>query len=461
MVNLLPAVVIDNGTSTTRAGFALEDLPSLVFSLSYLIDENNKVRVGDSINERPDLEVMTLVDNGVVYNYDHVVSNWEHVYENLDAGNGVDSKDHPLMMTEQTWNTPKNKAAAAQIAFESLNVPLFSLLKNPLAQLYHTGRSSGLVIDVGAGVASVTPILDGVIQHKLCFHSKYAGDFASLHALRSIEAKLGYQPNQLDYARLLPEKYRNGVVSSSFKLYHVTHNLLQNFKETMLSVTEPPPGMAQPNTYYAQPHQLPSFFQLPDRSQINYSDKESLTLLEALFVPHLFKMPDIPIPDPAFDKAHTHGISNLVLFALKNLESTLVPSDGDPQNANTNARFNEILRQMFTNTLITGGCALIPGFSDRICGDISRTAPTVLPNYLVTSQYKIYISPLRNHPLGDIHDLFDKKFGSWLGAANLANMLNDAVEDENGSANIALDNWFITKADYEELGEDLVVEKFK
>ncbi|KAF3992296.1 hypothetical protein FT663_02353 [Candidozyma haemuli var. vulneris] len=461
MVNSLPAVVIDNGTSSTRAGFASEDLPSLVFNSGYSVDKNNKVLVGDNINSRPDLEVMTLVDNGIVYNYDHIVSNWEYAYENLDSGNGVDAKDHPLMMTEQTWNTPKNKAAAAQIAFESLQVPLFSLLKNPLAQLYHTGRSSGLVIDVGAGVASVTPILDGVIQQKSCFHSKYAGDFASLHALRSIEAKLGYQPNQLDYTRLLPAKYRSENVSQSFRSYHATHNLLQNFKETMLSVSEPPPGVTPPNAYYAQQHQSPSFFQLPDRTQINYSDRETSTLLEALFVPHVYKLPDVPIPDPAFDKANTHGISNLVLFALKNLESTMVPSGGDPQSSNSNARFNEVLRQLFTNTLITGGCALLPGFSDRICGDISRTAPSVMPNYMITSSYKIYISPLRNHPSGDIHDLYDKKFGSWLGAANLANMLNDAVEDENGSANIALDNWFISKADYEELGEDLIVEKFK
>lgn len=461
MVNLLPAVVIDNGTSSTRAGFALEDLPSLVFNSSYLVDENNKVLVGDKLNSRPDLEVMTLVDNGIVYNYDHVASNWEYVYENLDSGNGVDAKDHPLMMTEQTWNTPKNKAAAAQIAFEGLQVPLFSLLKSPLAQLYHTGRLSGLVIDIGAGVASVTPILDGVIQQKLCFHSKYAGDFASLHALRSIEAKLGYQPSQLDYSRLLPPQYTADNVSQSFKLYHATHNLLQNFKETMLSVSEPPPGITAPNSYYTQVHQLPPFFQLPDRTQINYSERETSTLLEALFVPHVYKLPDVPIPDPAFDKAHTHGISNLVLFALKNLESTMVPAGNDPATSNSNARFNEVLRTLFTNTLITGGGALLSGFSDRLCGDISRTAPTVLPNYMITSQYKIYISPLRNYPLGDIHDLYDKKFGSWLGAANLASMLNDAVEDENGSANIALDNWFISKADYEELGEDLILEKFK
>lgn len=465
MVSSLPAVVIDNGTSTTRAGFALEDLPLLVFNSAYLIDENGKVIVGDDeINQRPDLEVMTLLENGLVYNYENIVHNWEYVYSNLDGGNGVDAKEHPLALTEQTWNTLKNKIAAAQIAFESLEVPLFSLVKSPLAQLYHMGRSSGLVVDVGAGVASVTPILDGIIQQKSCFHSKYAGDFANLHILRSLEAKLGYQPTQLDYTRLLPARFNAGPISQSFQMYHVSHNLLHNFKQTMLSVSEPPPGMAPSHGYYQQQshHQQPGVYQMPDGTHLHYSDQETTSLLEPLCVPHVYKLPNVPVPDPAYDKAHTHGISNLVLFTLKNLESAFMSSStNDSHNTNANARFNEVLRQLLSNTLITGGGSLAPGFNDRFCGDIGRTAPLVLPNYMVTTSYKMYISPLRNHGLGDINDTFDKKFGSWLGAANLANMLNEVVEEDGGNVNIAMDNWFISKSDYEELGEDLIIEKFK
>lgn len=462
MATSLPAVVIDNGTATTRAGFALEDIPSVVFDSNYLVDENGNVLVGEhNINTRPDLEVRTLLDNGLIYNFDHIERNWEHVYKSLDSGNGADPKEHPLMMTEQTWNSAKNRASTAQIAFENLQVPLFSLVKSPLAQLYHMGRSTGLVVDVGAGVASVTPILDGVIQHKSSFHSKYAGDFANLHALRSLEAKLGYETTQLDYTRLLPKKFLSGTVSLSFKLYHVTHNLLHSFKQTMLYVSEPPIGIAPANQYYLQPqHQHPGSFQLPDGTNVPYSDLELLAVTEPLFVPHVYKLRGVNIPDPAFDKAGTHGISNLVLFAIKNLEMSFL-SNSDSQNANANARFNEILRQLFSNTLVTGGGSLISGFTDRLCGDLSRSAPLVLPNYLVTGSYKLYISPLRNHSSNDINDTFDKQFGSWLGAANLANMLNEVVEEEGANVNIALDNWFISKADYEELGEDLIVEKFK
>lgn len=463
MVNSLPAVVIDNGSDTTRAGFALEDLPSVVFNSNYQIDENGKTIVGDTeISKNPQLEVMTLLENGLIYNFDNIVHNWEYVYANLDGGNGVDPKEHPLMMTEETWNTLKNKAATAQLAFESLQVPLFSLVKTPLAQLYHMGLSSGLVVDVGSSTASVTPILDGIIQQKSCFHTKYAGDFANLHSLRSLEAKLGYQPAQLDYTRLLPPRYALASTSDSFRLYYVTHNLLYNFKQTMLSVSEPPPGIVQTHQYYQQYHSHPPYFQLPNGSQVSYTNQELVPLTEPLFLPHVYKLPGVPVPEPAFDKANTHGISNLVLFTIKSLESAFISNlSNDNQSSNANARFNEILRQLFTNTLITGGGSLFSGFSDRLCGDLQRTAPLVLPNYVITGSYKLYISPLKNHSAGDINDTFDKKFGSWLGASNLASMLNDTVEEDGASVNIALDNWFISKADYEELGEDLIIEKFK
>lgn len=461
MVSSFPPIVIDNGLSTTRAGFALEELPSLVFNTNYV--ENS--RFGDEeICQHPDAEVMTLMDDGIIYSPEHAQQNWAHVFRQLDSGNGIDLREHALMATEPVWNTSKTRAQLAQLAFEEFQVPLFSLVKTPLAQLYHMGRSSGLVVDVGSAVASVTPILDGIIQLKSSFHSKYAGDFLNLHCLNSIGAKLGSAPGtQLDYTRLLPSRYHSGVVSESFKQYHVTHHLLANFKQTMVSTTETPPGMPPSNAYYPLAHhQHPATYQLPDGTHIPYTDHELTALTEPLFVPHAYQLPGLTLPEPAFNKAGSHGISNLVLFAIKNLESAFLSlAANDSLGANAGARFNEILRQLFTNTLITGGTSLIPGFADRICGDLSRTAPQLLPGYMVTGSYKLYISPLRNHNTGTLNDIFDKKFGAWLGAANLASMLKESTEDDGGSVSIALDNWFVSKADYEELGEDLIAERFK
>ncbi|KAM9917477.1 hypothetical protein OXX80_013255, partial [Metschnikowia pulcherrima] len=194
------------------------------------------------------------------------------------------------MATEPVWNSAKARAAMAQAAFEEFQVPLFSLVKSPLAQLYHMGRSSGLVIDVGGAVASVTPVLDGIIQSKSSFHSKYAGDFLNLHCLRSLETKLGATHDTLDYARLIPARFQRGVMSDSFKRYHVTQHFLAGFKHAMVSTTESPPGLPPSNAYYPQaPHQHPAQYQLPGGGHVTYSDQELTALTEPLFVPHAYQ----------------------------------------------------------------------------------------------------------------------------------------------------------------------------
>ncbi|OBA22413.1 actin-domain-containing protein [Metschnikowia bicuspidata var. bicuspidata NRRL YB-4993] len=464
MVNALPPIVIDNGLSTTRAGFALEELPSLVFNTNYVVGSDGTPAFGDeAIVENAGADVMTIMDDGVVYNTDNARHNWDHVFRNLDGSNGANASEHALMATENVWTANKTRAQMAQIAFEDFQVPLFSLVKTPLAQLYQMGRSSGLVIDVGSAVASVTPILDGIIQQKSSFHSKYAGDFLSLHCLRSLEAKLSAPGTQLDYTKLMPSQFQTSALSESFKQYHVTQHLLGHFKHTMLSTAEAPPGMPASNSYYPlAPHQRPALFQLPDGTHVSYTDQELTNLTEPLFVPHAYPLAGLTLPEPAFNKAGSHGVSNLALFSIKNLEAAFLASMGsESQGANASARFNEILRQLFSSTLITGGTALVPGFADRVCGDLSRTAPQLLPGYIVTGSYKLYISPLRNHNTGSLNDIFDKKFGAWLGAANLASMLRENTETESSSMGIALDNWFVSKADYEEMGEDLIAEKFK
>ncbi|CAI5757552.1 unnamed protein product [Candida verbasci] len=414
-----PAVVIDNGSYTTKAGFATDDLPNLVFSSNYMIDKNGKVIIGDDeMLNNPNLEVMTLLDNGLVYNFDRIVDNWSYVYDNIDNNNGIDSKEYPLVITEQTWNTNKNKTKLCQIAFENFEVPIFSLIKNPLSQLYGCGKSTGLVIDIGASVTSVTPILDGIIQNKSSYHSKYAGDFLNLHILNYLQSKTD----------------NLGVSGSdSFKQWNLSHGLLSDYKNLSLS------------------YQVKNY-QLLNHSHINVSDQRNH--LEHLFDPISFKIPNISIPEPTLDKPESHGLTNLIYFSLTNLQQSLYATNSDSNGApsqNRFARFIELFKTLLNNVLITGGTSSAQGLPDHIINDLRALTQKFFPDYPFS--YAVHqIRPTNS----DNSDIWDRQFGSWLGACNLANMLND----ESGNK-IALDNWFISKADYEELGEDLVLEKFK
>lgn len=445
-----PAVVIDNGSYTTKAGFALEDLPSLVFSSNYAIDSDSSVKVGErQIDANPENEVMTFMDNGLIYNFDNIVHNWRYVYDNIDNNNPINPKEYPLMLTEQSWNTSKNKLATTQIAFEELEVPIFSLVKTPLAQLYHLGRATGIVVDVGSSVASVTPILDGIIQTKSSFHSKYAGDFANLHILNNLESKTHVDT-------LIPKKFLSTRMSQSFKNYQISYNLLQDFKSSMLNVCEVPAGQS---TYPLNPKN----YQLPTKAHVTIN-REQIDLLENLFQPNFSPLSNISVPEVNLNKPQTNGLSNLVLLALKNLESSFIPSSEamNPNNVNSRyTKFNEILRELLSNILITGGSSLTTGLSQRIINDIYRSAHQFFPNYIFTQPGRLVLGSLGNYQQNDISEVWDKKFGSWLGACNLASMLNDNDNQESNSINIALDNWFVTKSDYEELGEDYILEKFK
>lgn len=422
MVYSSPAIVIDNGSYTTKSGFALEDLPSLVFNSNYLFDSSapEKVIIGDDeICSKPENEIMTLLDNGVIYNFDKIVDNWNYIFENIDNNNSVDPKEFPLMMTEEPWNTSKNRLKTTQIVFENFEVPLFSLVKTPLAQLYHMGQSTGLVIDIGASTTSVTPILDGIIQNKSAFHSKYAGDFLNLQILSFFESKVGFD-------MLVPKKFQTS--SPSFKNYYVSHNVLQDYK------------ISRSKDYI-----LPSGVTVS--GELNY--------MASLFQPNLNKLPNITIPEPVYDKPQTHGLVNLIFSSLKSLETSLVPMIG--QGGNTHVRFNEILKNLLSNVLITGGTSLSQGLCERVINDLRALNAQYFPNYGFNPYY---IQQINTYQPGDVNEVWDKQFSSWLGACNLAGMLNDNSEDSNG-VNIALENWFITKSDYEELGEDLILEKFK
>lgn len=444
------AIVIDHGSYSTKAGFSLEYLPSMVIDSNYLVDEDGKVSVGrEEVEKHPENEIMTLMDDGNIYNFDNLDHVWKHVYDNVDNGQAVSSKEHPLVVTEQTWNSASNKAKLAQKAFETFEVPLFSLVKKPQAQLYAMGRSSGLVVDVGAAVASVTPILDGTVQTNASFHSKYAGDFVNLQILKFLESCV-----TLD--NLVPKKFRSCKMSPSFMNYQISYNVLDDFKASMLQISEVPVS----ETSSAVPL---NSYQLPNKLHVPIK-QEQTTLAEALFEPKTVPLKDIYLPEPSLIDPPTNGISKMILLALKNLESAYITANDATNSAHYNssyAKFNEVLKELLGNIVITGGTSLASGFTQRVLNDIYRLANQFFPNYLATQPGRLIIGTLGNYQQNDINEVWDKSFDSWFGACNLANMLRSGDLEGAENVNVALENWFVTKSDYEEFGEDLILEKFK
>jgi len=63
--------------------------------------------------------------------------------------------------TEAPLNPRRNRERAAEIFFETFNVPALFISMQAVLSLYATGRTTGVVLDSGDGVTHSVPIYEG------------------------------------------------------------------------------------------------------------------------------------------------------------------------------------------------------------------------------------------------------------------------------------------------------------
>ena len=114
--DIVPAIVIDNGSGMCKAGFAGDDAPRSVFSTvvgrpkvpGIMVGLDQKeVYVGDEAQQkRGVLQIQNPIDHGIVTNWDDMEKVWHHtLYNELR----VSPEEHPIIMTECNSNPKVNR----------------------------------------------------------------------------------------------------------------------------------------------------------------------------------------------------------------------------------------------------------------------------------------------------------------------------------------------------------------
>ncbi|KAI0304949.1 alpha-centractin [Russula brevipes] len=188
-------VVIDNGSGTIKAGFAGQDHPKCFFP-SY-VGRPKHVRVmagaleGDVFIGRKAQEFRGLLkikypmEHGIVTDWDDMERIWNWVYaEEL----GTLSEEHPVLLTEAPLNPRTNRESAAQIFFDTFNVPALYISVQAVLSLYASGRTTGIVLDSGDGVTHAVPVFEGFSMPHAIRRVDVAGSRASSphHAEREV-----------------------------------------------------------------------------------------------------------------------------------------------------------------------------------------------------------------------------------------------------------------------------------
>ena len=299
------ALVIDNGSYSCKGGFSGSESPNCIVptvvanSLSNddCLVGTNALSVFSGYRKKYPIEKRLCVD------WDSMEKVWSHIFKELN----IQSREHPIFLTESPLNPSNCRERMVEIMFEKYNVPSIFIATQAALSLFASGRTNGLVLDSGEDITHVVPIYDGSILY--------------------------YDIQRLDIGGRDITHYLMKILTENGLPFITTaeKEIAKDIKEKCAYITL--------DFENERPGPIPS---IPEKKYI-LSDGNEITLkterfrcTEALFQPHLIGL------------EATSGIHEIV---------------GNCCNKSTDIT---IRKELFDNILLAGGNTMFSGFSERL-----------------------------------------------------------------------------------------------
>lgn len=268
--------------------------------------------MGDKAQElRGILKLNHPSQHGIITDWKDMQHIWQHTYNELN----VVQDQHPVLLTEAPLNPRSNRGKAAEVFFETFNVPAMYVQIQAILSLYASGRTTGVVLDSGDGVTNAVPVYQG---------------FALPHAVQRIDVA---GRDVTEYLQLLLRKSGHNFHTSA------EMEVVRDIKEKICYVAFNIEKTEKDDSEDVEP-EVP--YKLPDGNVIQIG-AEKFRAPEVLFNPSLIGQEYV-------------GIHQCLVDSISKCDL-------------------DIRRSMFSEIILAGGSTMFDGLGDRLLSEVRKLAP--------------------------------------------------------------------------------------
>ncbi|KAI3409841.1 Alpha-centractin, variant 2 [Globodera pallida] len=266
------------------------------------------------------------MEHGIVTDWNDMEKVWQYIYSSDQLK--AEPSEHPVLLTEAPLNPQGNREKAAEIFFETFNVPALFVQIQAVLSLYSSGRTTGVVLDSGDGVTHVVPIFEG---------------FAIEHGIQRIDIAGRDVTRHLKL--LLRKEGHLFTKSSEFEIVREIKEQRCRLQTTPLK-EEPTAG---------DPGKI--LHTLPDGSKIEIG-------------PSHYRAPEL-LFRPELIGEECEGIAHCVANAIFKCDV-------------------DLRKTLYQNIVLSGGSTMFTGFGDRLLAETKRLCPKDVKVRILAPQERIF-----------------------------------------------------------------------